>query len=128
MSDCSCSITMDIDESVQMLSQKKVTAKKAHKCGECNRDISIGETYLKETYVYDGKISMEKTCMDCLSIRDNLFCSWYYQALLETLEAEILEYARMPPEACIAKLTRRARERVCELIERAWENEWEGGE
>ena len=123
MGECPCQITVDVDECANLLSEKKVTAKKAHKCGECDRTIPAGETYLREAYVYEGDFRSETTCLDCLSIRDNLFCDWYYGTILETLKFEILEYDLIPPEACIAKLTPTARAMVCDLIEEAWEKE-----
>jgi hypothetical protein len=125
MSECSCQINVDLDESVELLSEKQVTARKARQCGECDRDILPGEKYLRESYVYDGEFYHETTCLDCLSIRDHLFCDWYYRMILETLRTEILEYDLVPPEACIAKLTPRAREMVCEMIEEQWEDEEE---
>jgi hypothetical protein len=123
MSECSCQISVDLDDAVELLSAKNVTAKTAHKCGECRREIPPGEKYLKESYVSDGHFRTEKTCADCRSIRDYLFCDFYYGMILETLETEILEYDMPVPEACIAKLTPAARERVCELIELTWEDD-----
>ena len=122
MGECSCQITVDVGgDCIELLSEKRVTAKKAHKCGECDRTIPVGETYLRESYVSEGEFHTETTCADCLSIRDHLFCDWYYGMILETLKFEILEYDLIPPESCISKLTPTARAMVCGLIEEAWE-------
>lgn len=85
-----------MSECVTVLTEKKVTAKKPHKCKECSRVIEIGEQYLYETYVgpYRGDpFRVHKTCKHCIPMRelamecdsDGMF--WYggiYEQLCDT--------------------------------------------
>ncbi len=45
------------------------TARKAHKCAECRRQIGIGERYHSEAFVFDGKFTVHKTCAHCMVAR-----------------------------------------------------------
>ena len=98
----------------------KRKARKQHKCCECKRQIEAGETYLVEEGKWDGEFETFKTCSDCLSIRETFFgYGFILGEILETLSDHI--YGGDVPERCIAELTPRAREMVCEIIEEKWE-------
>lgn len=56
-------------ECVQVLTDKTLTARKQHKCGECNRVIEVGEIYRYEAFIGDG-FDTHKTCRHCSPIRN----------------------------------------------------------
>lgn len=45
---------------------------KDHKCKECGRKITKGESYLYEAYIFDGDFGHHKTCNHCLVVRDHI--------------------------------------------------------
>jgi hypothetical protein len=71
----------------------------------------------------DGRWFKHKTCADCLSVRSSFFKSWYYERLWEDVSEYLHECYYQVPEKCIAALTPAARAKVCELIEKHWEDE-----
>lgn len=99
-------------------------AQKEHVCDECGQVISIGEQYERVTGKWEGEINTYKTCVDCLSIRNEMFCeNWCYTRLLEYLSEYVAEVKGDIPEKCLLSLTPRARGMVCDMIEEAWEEE-----
>jgi len=54
---------------VMVLSEGDRTAKKIHRCDECLRKISIGESYHHEFYVDGSYSGYHKTCQHCMAIR-----------------------------------------------------------
>ncbi|MDA3834480.1 MAG: hypothetical protein PF495_13930 [Spirochaetales bacterium] len=118
--ECECSIdNVESDGYAAILSEHVPKARKWHSCKECGRKIRPGEKYERAVFV-DAGIQTHKTCPDCMSIRKNFFCSWEYGRVLE----EFVEYAHncsgSIPEVCIARLTPRAMEWVCNVIEECW--------
>ena len=74
MSGCECVCVDAGDGYTTTLNEKYPIAKKRHKCGECGRDIVIGERYEYYVGVNEGKLFIQKTCADCQSIRNEFFC------------------------------------------------------
>jgi hypothetical protein len=99
----------------------RVTAEKGYKCTECGKDILPGEIYESFRGKADSCWYTERTCPVCLNIRDVLFCNgWQFEGLYQSLEYHIDEKGGVD-EACLAALTPKAREKVCEMIEECWE-------
>lgn len=120
--ECACiDVDIDLDCTVEILSDKTVMAKKEHKCCECKRAIEPGEKYRNECLKFEGKLERWKTCLDCLSVRREIFCSFYFGCLWDDLETELFENDGTLSEECVSSLTCKARERVCEIIDRVWE-------
>ena len=118
---CTCSIEMDHDEESDMVFEKMLTVNKhPKKCCECGETLEIGDKYYKEIAIWDNESNTYRTCVDCISVRDNIFCGWNWTTLWEDLQMEI-EYGNNISESCIAALTPNARIKVCEMIERYWE-------
>ena len=95
-------------------------SKKTHTCNECNREISPGENYEYLVGKFDGKFYQQHTCMDCLSLRNTFFCSWYSERLWEDF-SEYLEkwwYSDSDKLYKIENLTKRARNMVLEMIDK----------
>ena len=62
------------------------TARKAHKCAECYRQIDAGERYHREVYVFEHRFTVHKTCAHCMVVREWLWgeCGgWIYGAVEE---------------------------------------------
>lgn len=123
--DCSCNIEIDTygtDSSLH--TERFYIAKKEHKCIECGRTINAREKYLYTFGIWDNKSKVYKTCLDCLSIREQFFhYGWHYEYLFEYLWNFIVEVDGAITEECIRELTPRAQEIVCEMIERCWGEE-----
>lgn len=50
----------------ELLREKTVTARKAHRCATCNATaIQPGQTYHRATYVYDGRVYDWVQCVEC---------------------------------------------------------------
>ena len=117
--ECSCTVETDCDEGPSFFSSRERKARKEHKCNECRRIISPGETYEYIAGVWDGSFDTYKTCSDCLSVRDEFFKSGY---ILSDIWMDLREYIfdchGDIPEKCLVKLTPSAREKVLAIIER----------
>ena len=85
---------VDDNEKIQVLSHTKPRARKAHKCGECNRTIEPGETYERTAGVADGYFETYITCEQCVAVREWLakVCSgWVYTMVGEDLQEHFRE-------------------------------------
>lgn len=56
---------ISFDGTCEIWREKKVRARKDHKCSSCGSMIRIGENYVKHFSVYEGEPTMEKCCMLC---------------------------------------------------------------
>ena len=117
--DCSC-FDAEIDGFSTALSDKIVTARKSHRCGECHCAILKGQQYRTETILYDRVVDTHKTCLDCCSVREHLVCYFYYGEVWDLVENSL---GGSIPWSKIAKLTPKALWHVCEKIERMWDDE-----
>lgn len=66
-----------------------VVARKAHRCGECQRVIQSGEQYERGAFADDYGISTVKTCAHCVAVRSwlDVQCDGFlFQGVLEDLE------------------------------------------
>ena len=121
MAECSC-VYVDVDNYADLHEAKTRKARKEHKCNECGRTIGIRENYEHVSGLWDGRFSHYKTCMDCLSLRNEFFCEgWNYEMVHEDLTEYIQEAQGQIPEDCILRLTPGAQATVFEKIEAVWE-------
>jgi len=114
---------MDHDEGPEVCSETRPKARKEHRCCECRRIIKKGEQYNNTSGLWDGGWDTYKTCTDCESIRDALFCSFIYETLWGQLSETFSDSPEVPSAECMMKLTKPARDKVCDLIEKYWEEE-----
>ncbi len=116
-------VSCSMDDGIATILQDKiVTAAKEHCCCECRRTITMGEKYKTEVTLYDGRIVRYKTCLDCISIRDEFFSEgWYWEAIKEMLWEHVMECQGDISESSLEALTPMAREMVCGFVEKAWE-------
>jgi len=120
--ECACvQVPMD-DCSTEFWKERLVkSALKTHTCGECRRQIEIGESYLNISGVWDGSFYAHKLCSDCQSVVEAFFCNGYiFEQVWEALHEHIREGDGDMSESKIAGLSQQALERVCGMIEDCW--------
>lgn len=72
-------ICIDVDDPCILLNRQRPRARKQHKCIECRQLIQPGEIYERDTTIFEGDISVYKTCLICVCIRSELLiCGWHY--------------------------------------------------
>ena len=121
MSKCSCVYCDDYDAvSSSFCNIKKVKARKTHKCCACHRSIEPGEEYEYVSGIWDGDFDTYKTCIDCLSIRDNFFCNGYYYEFEEALMEHLNVIDGNVDSECIEGLTHNAKARIIDMIDKIW--------
>ena len=123
--ECSCAVDICDDYDTPSVFNKQChMARKEHTCCECHRKIKTGENYEYVFGVWDHTPSTHKTCNDCLSFRNQFFENGYYfEQIWDDFRENFGYIGAVVPESCIAALTPRAREKVCEFIEEQWERE-----
>lgn len=92
MTTCNCSIDVrDYDAPVCCTTVMR-TARKAHRCCECHRDIAPGDRYEEITGVWDGRPDRFRTCVSCKFLRDT-YCpdGTMYGGLFEQIEECVRE-------------------------------------
>lgn len=125
---CAC-IDVEIDgDPVMILGDRCHFASREHVCDECGRTIAAGELYRCEVFVCQGDFGKHKTCPDCQSIRQEMFCgSFYYGCIIPEVREYIGDIRGDLSENCLAALTPGARAMVCEMIEAVWQELEEQG-
>jgi len=105
------------------LQQKTVIARKPHICGECGGKILPGQKYEIYKIAQDRTILTEKTCLDCLSLRDSFYpCNWMFGNIIDEITEQVKEELHGQVSAeCILPLTDKAKDFVFGLIEEAWD-------
>lgn len=79
---------IDDAERMEFCRQQERTARKAHRCQECNRTIQLGERYEAMAGKCDGELWTQATCTHCLAAREWLVkhCDgWVWGAVGEEL-------------------------------------------
>lgn len=89
----SCQIDVDHDSYAELHSERVVTARKRHKCGECGDMIEPGEQYEIVEGLWDGEWSRHKTCLPCRNARRDLMCSFCYGEIWADIEEYFTEEA-----------------------------------
>lgn len=98
---------IDDDAKAQLWTESKQKARKLHKCGECGRGISPGETYWKVFGVHDGDAFSGKWCGHCNVAKEWLWenCSGSILTLvIEDIEHHVEDYRG--DAACVPRLHR----------------------
>ena len=124
MSGCSC-VYVDCDDSnPDVMTEEIRQARRQHKCGECGRVISPGESYEHIRGLWDGKWSTNKTCADCMSIRKAFFCGqWIFGCIMVDLREHIIVKGGDISSECITPLTERAKDVVCKMIHEVFDEQ-----
>lgn len=77
-----------------LINDKTVTARKPHGCMTCGTAIQAGETYSRQTYVYDGRVYDWVQCAECRALSGIVFRwveDWYDEGIGQD---EYVEWAR----------------------------------
>ena len=88
----------DADGRVEVFQSAARKARKAHKCGECRREIPIGENYHYEFGVLDGDRVTYKTCAHCMVAREwlNKNCGgWVYWDVIDEINEHAHDYRKL---------------------------------
>jgi len=117
---CQIEVEIDFGDCPDFASEKMLTARKEHKCTECGRAILPGEKYEKLSGRWGYEFEVFKTCADCLSVKDNLFCNFMHGMMWECVQEEIKSTGGDGIAKNLAGLTPVARARVCEMLEAHW--------
>lgn len=93
-------------------SHKEVTARKSHRCGECGRDIAVGERYHYGFQVYDGSAYSAHTCSHCRVAQQWLIreCGGYLiHGTWEDIQEHMTEYPtlRLPLGRLVVQANRK---------------------
>ena len=122
MSNCTCMVDMDVDDPSTVSTETIRKARKPHQCFECDRDIVVGERYEEATVLDDGEWDRYRTCLDCVSVRNAMFCGgWYYGRVWEDVRDSLREgWEEVPSSAIMMALTPRAREKGRARSDRSW--------
>jgi uncharacterized protein with PIN domain len=123
---CSCMIDVDVDYGdMAKVSRNEIrTARKEHRCYECNKPIRPGEKYESNTAMYeDHGWSTTKTCHVCLELRKCFLCNWYYGGVLDEIR-EAFDDIWDELKICILdQLGPEARDWVIEMIDERLEDD-----
>jgi hypothetical protein len=86
--DCGVCIGGFDGESAEFCNTEIRTARKAHKCVECNEVIQPGQKYENCAGKWEGDFDTFKTCMICVHIRQGLTCdgTWTFSQMWEEIE------------------------------------------
>lgn len=119
--ECDCAMDCDFDgESPDFSERKMVKARKKHTCSECGQIIIKGTEYELIKGCWNGVFHTNKTCPDCLSMREVFFNTFFFGAIWGDMWMKVVDVGGDIPESCISQLTPVARDKVCDLIEEVW--------
>ena len=90
--DIGCKCVCDVSgegESPSCIEERIRTAQKEYECCECREEIKKGEKYEFVRGMWCGSWSTYRTCLTCVSIRNDVCCGcWQYTALREVIWKE----------------------------------------
>jgi len=118
--DCA-TVGVSVDEFSTELSRGTPKARKAHRCQECKEWIQPGEIYERVSTIFDGEFDEHKTCLGCVSIREEFFKDgYYYEQVIADFEEHIRDCGGIISESAIARLNPGGREKVCDMLNEYW--------
>ena len=122
---CTCVIERcDADsEAPEFYQEKKVTARKEHKCSECGATIKPGDKYIRVVGKWYDFMEY-KTCMDCQLIADLMTCSRVLGVLWEDIHTAVVDGYDLPWSA-IGELPESARNKLLDFVDNIWNEEEE---
>jgi len=122
---CSCVYIGDYDQP-EFHRESLQKAIKSHRCDECGKIIKPGEKYEYSLGKWDGIFGYNKTCLDCLSIRNEFFCEgFFYGQMFKCLHEHLNEIYGQVSSDCLLALTPAAMTKICGLIDDIWEDKYD---
>ncbi len=126
MDNCACVIVPeDSFDYPEIYRRHDRIARKSHRCCECGRQIAPGERYNYAWGVWEKSREYHR-CADCQSIADAYFCDTVPfmgldEELMNTFVYSGEDINLLLKESSIQKLTKAARERIFDIVEKQWE-------
>jgi hypothetical protein len=118
---CAC-VYVGPEAETELYNESYPKAAKPHTCNECKTKIRPGQKYLKVVGKLDGDFFTRKVCLGCLSLADTFFCEGFiFNRLWSDMEMHVDLCKGEISESAIARLTPAVRDKVCEIIEKAWD-------
>jgi hypothetical protein len=113
MSDCGVCITGFDGDRPEMYVETVVTARKAHKCYECEREIQPSEKYERVAGKWDGEMGSYTFCLACSEIQKVFSCNGgrAFGMLWEDMEEYVFPELTTANK-CFAKLSAGAKQFV----------------
>lgn len=109
-----CPLSGNYDDGPEFTSTRIRTARKQHWCCECRESIQPGCSYEYTTGKWDGSLSVYKTCLSCVEIRDHFACEGFiFEHLWEDLESNFFPDMKAGGP-CMEGLSPRAKSRLIE--------------
>jgi hypothetical protein len=125
MNDCSC-IYIDCGDGPTWYREAMVRPNTNQlRCRECGKFFSPLEKHERVILKWDfyPESRMYRTCTDCVSIRDAFFCEGYhYTRIWEDVWEHVCNTDGYIESSCFTSLTPGARNKLCDLIEKYWED------
>lgn len=122
MNKCSC-VFVDNTEVVTCLEQKIKKANRKYICVECGCIIEKGDKYEYYRSIYCNIFDTYKTCLDCLSVRKEFFCEGFeFYSMWDLVHEHIYGLDGEISSDCIVNLTKKARDKICDIIDGYWED------
>jgi len=119
--DCA-TVDVGVDEYCTILARYTPTARMQHRCGECKSWILPGEKYERVSTLYDGQFAEYKTCLGCVSIRDEFFKDGYfYCGIIEAFGEHVSDCAGVLSESAISRLNAGGRAKISDMLHEYWE-------
>ena len=119
--ECACTVPAYITERAELISIYTPKSFKHSLCSECENVIKIGVEYRKEIYKHNDSIYVHKTCEDCLSVREVFFSNgWYYGGIWSQMAEFIVNTNGNLSVSCLLDLTKKAQDRILDMIEEHW--------
>jgi hypothetical protein len=123
--ECGCDAGNDYSGDESQWGVREVhKAGKDHICSECNAEIKKGSGYFYHTVFMYKDIQNFKVCLDCQSVIWQFFSGgWMFSTIWDTLSDYLYyNWSEDLPSSCISKLTPKARDKVCDIIQEIHES------
>lgn len=119
--ECQIDITGEGDGVLACCNEAIRKARKKYGCYECEAVIEPGDQYECATGVSEREWYTIRTCMDCKSVRDALFCRFEYGVIWDDIWDTLRSTEGLPAASCMMAMTKTARDKICDLLEEVWE-------
>ncbi len=125
MSNSGCENVYDYDGDEEcfehVFKDKYVYARKCYDCCECSHTILKGEKHHYLKAKHNGEFCYYRTCMDCDSVALSFFSVLrMYRCIWDDLDVHTSSSDGGISSECIGSLTKKAKDKVCDMIEYYW--------
>lgn len=118
-----CLVERDYSDTCHEVKCKVLTARKQHKCGECEKTILPGQKFEHFTGSDDGTLFHAKTCPVCVEIRDRFCCGWTFGSVLDDIGEAMYDKGADLDLGCLDGLSAAAFDIIAGMLEKMWSEE-----